>query len=746
MTNTDDKVRGCLLGGWRIVGVVARAIGRRFAITVVTLRWFIVAGWVALAIMLPSWVPPHQAAPDFGDLVQEDSPVIVAQKRVLQQFDVPVLSGTTVVLHQPGGLSVLSRADAILQALATTQEAQSKPAPRPPDEIIAAIPLPTRRDDTVVTYLFTSDKTPPRTTFNMAHEYARHFHNVPGQQTYVTGFVPAQVAQSNYLLAYLPVFEALSVLLIVVIVAFAFRSVLAPVAVLAVAAVGYVTYQSVLSLAAGLLRFDIPSQLEPVLVALLLGVVTDYCVLFFDAFRDKLDEGMYQPKAAVESVREEAGVVGVAGLTVAAGTISLLVAPFAIFRGLGPALALTVLVGVAVCLTLAPAIMAILGWRLFTVLPLRRSRRAPQPEAAAQQTRLARRVEALTHKGWALLASLIVIGALAVASVPLLAARLDLSFTSSLPASDSVAQGADILKQAGVHGISAPTEVLVERRDITADRAKLATLQQLIEDEPGVADVLGPADSPLRDARGLVLARSGDAARFLVVLDSDPLAAVAIGHARALQDRLPTLVQQAGLGQSYVVATGQSLIAAEVADRTQASLRLTLVAAIVLELLILMAYLRSLVAPLVVLASGALSVTASLGLTTLLFQHVLGAEGLTFYAPFSAAVLLIALGCDYTVFSVGTIWLEARRRPLVEAIRVAVPRAAEAITIAGIILAATFALVAVIPLSTFRQIAFCVAIGLLIDTFVIRPVLTPALLTLLGRAATWPGRGPDRDA
>jgi RND superfamily putative drug exporter len=142
----------------------------------------------------------------------------------------------------------------------------------------------------------------------------------------------------------------------------------------------------------------------------------------------------------------------------------------------------------------------------------------------------------------------------------------------------------------------------------------------------------------------------------------------------------------------------------------------------------------------VLLACSALSVAAALGLTTLLLQGVLGQQGLTFYAPFAAAVLLIALGSDYNVFAVGPIWQEAARRPLAEAISIAVPRSSRAITLAGLILAATFALVAIIPLSTFRQIAFAMTVGLLLDTLVVRPILTPAVLTLLGRSAGWPGK------
>jgi RND superfamily putative drug exporter len=126
---------------------------------------------------------------------------------------------------------------------------------------------------------------------------------------------------------------------------------------------------------------------------------------------------------------------------------------------------------------------------------------------------------------------------------------------------------------------------------------------------------------------------------------------------------------------------------------------------------------RSLVAPLVVLAVVGL--------------------GLTFYVPFVAAVLLLALGADSYVFAAaGSGWrppacLCAKHRP----------RPADsnrAISTAGIILASTFAMVAIIPLGAFRQLAFIMAVGLLLDTFLVRPVLTPAVLTLLGPAASWP--------
>jgi len=729
-----------------VLGRASARAGRAYRAAVTSGRWVVVGAWLLLATLITLLVPSHGGGGGgFGDLVSPTSPVLQVEQRILEQFRVPVLTGTTLVVHQPDGLSVLTRADSVLWALGTTQDVLDAPGGAPPGSIQAAIPLPTGRSDTTVTYLFMSDGTGLRNSVRLGQEYASHFNNQVGVQTYVTGFVPAQVAQGEYLRSRLRLFEIASVLLIVLVVAAAFRSLLAPLTVLAVAGTGYAVYFPLLASIADRLGFEVPSQLEPVLVALLLGVVTDYCVLLFAAFRDGLDEGRTSVLAARGALRREGSVVAVAGLTVAGGTIALLAAPFGVFRGLGPALALTVLVGLALCLTLTPALMTVMGWRLFTVLPVRGSRRAATRRRARRRQdgdRLEGLVRRLTRRGPAAVAVLMVVAVLGIAVLPLAHARLDLSFTAGLPRDDGVYRGAQLLGDAGLRGITAPTEVLVEQEGVAAQRPELARLEDELARQPGVARVIGPADLPSDRARGLVLSTSGDAARYLVVFDSDPLAARAVANARLLQQRAAGLAASSGLPDARVALTGQTLIAAEVGQLTRSSLEITLLVAMAIELVILALYLRALLAPVVLLACSVLSVAAALGLTTWLFQDVLGQEGLTFYAPFAAAVLLVALGADYTVFSVGAIWNEARRRPMDEALVVAVPRASHAITTAGAILAATFALVAVIPLATFRQIAFAMSVGLLLDTFVVRPFLTPAVLTLLGRLALWPRRAP----
>ncbi len=235
-----------------------------------------------------------------------------------------------------------------------------------------------------------------------------------------------------------------------------------------------------------------------------------------------------------------------------------------------------------------------------------------------------------------------------------------------------------------------------------------------------------------------MLSADGNAARVVVIFDSDPLGGDAIADLRLLAGNITALAREAKVHDASVSITGQTAIASELAYITRENLWLILLVALAVELLILMLYLRALIAPVLLLLCSALGVAAALGLSILVFQGWRGDRGLTFYEPFASAVLLVALGSDYNVFAVGSIWRQATHHPMSTAITLAMPGTSRAITTAGLILASTFAMVAIIPLETFRQLAFTMAVGLLIDTFLVRPVLTPAVLTLLGPFAGWP--------
>jgi RND superfamily putative drug exporter len=185
---------------------------------------------------------------------------------------------------------------------------------------------------------------------------------------------------------------------------------------------------------------------------------------------------------------------------------------------------------------------------------------------------------------------------------------------------------------------------------------------------------------------------------------------------------------------------GETAVSHETVDGVLHDLRRIGLVALAVNLLLLMIFLRALIAPLYLMAASVLGLAASLGITTFVFQDMLGHDDLTYYVPFAAAVLLVALGSDYNVFVAGRIWEEARWLRLREAISVATPAAAKAVTVAGIALAASFALLVAVPLLAFREFAFVMAVGVLIDTFIVRSLLVPALTSLFGEASWWPGR------
>ena len=286
---------------------------------------------------------------------------------------------------------------------------------------------------------------------------------------------------------------------------------------------------------------------------------------------------------------------------------------------------------------------------------------------------------------------------------------------------------------------------------MTGDTAALDRLQASLAKQPGVAGVIGPATIPAAAARAAIpavaaqlpnpmLAKSGAAARFGIIEQTDPLGPAAADKVQALEARLPQLVRAAGLAGARIEVGGETAAVGEAVTATTSSLGELALIMLAITFVLLAIFLRALLAPLYLLAASVLSLLATLGITVWIFQDRLGYDGLMYYVPFTIAVLLISLGADYNVFVVGRIWEEARRRPLRDAIAVAGSQASRAITVAGLALATSFALLALIPLQQFREVGVAMAVGIIIDAIVARSLLVPALVALFGRLGMWPGK------
>ncbi|WP_328309699.1 MMPL family transporter [Actinomycetospora sp. NBC_00405] len=751
-----------------------RALPVRAAAALLTRAWWavlIVAGigvWAAMTLLPPL----ATAGGGLSEILGEDTPAVQAQVRAFEIFGLPLLTRTAVVQHDPRGLDPYAQARATLRA-AEVDEAAYRGRPTPP--LLLAVPvfdgvprgLPEglapgsatgalTRDaltsdaltsagptTTIVTYLFTDPRAPTWLQERVADDYASRIDRPGDHLAGVGGTIPLQAEQGRLVAEHLTAVEVSSVIAVALVVALAFRSALAPVITLIAAGTSYLVADRLIGAVAEIAGISAPGQLEPVLVALALGLSTDYAVLFLSGMARRLRAGQDGRAAARGAVEDYLTIVVVAGLTVAAGVAALSVARTELFQAFGPGLALTVLASLVVSVLVVPPLMTMCGravlWPRRPGLPA--GEHAEQFEPDPGRSRFIRLIT--TRKGAAPAAAVVGLAVLAVCALPLASMRESVSPTDSLPAGNPVRVAWESAATGFAPGVLSPTEILLTGPGITARRDSLARLQQELEDRPGVAGVLGPTQgrlpSSVPDRYALFLGPEGDAARFLLVLDADPLGARAVETLRTLQRDIPALLAVAGLDGVSTAYAGDTALGLGLVDSARADLIRVAVVVAAVELLLLVLFLRSLVAPLYLLGCSLLVVASALGLTSLVFGE-LGQEGLIFFVPFAVGALLASLGSDYNVFGVGDVWQAARTRPLGQALAVAVPRSTRAIGTAGVTLAASFGLVALVPLAPFQELAFAMAVGVLLDTFLVRAFLVPALIWWVGPASAWPSQ------
>lgn len=717
----------------------ASRFSRAYAVWVVRLRWLVVAAVTGAAVLTTVYLPGLQS--DAGlEVAQHNSPAVQSEQRVLEMFGLPLLSLAALVQDDPRGLDTAALETSARTAAQVNLKTMSDGLPA--TGVAGALPVPNTvpvpgRPTTIVTYLWGGSTLNGGELVDAARRYGDRL-GAGAHVVGVTGVVPVQVEQGRVVKSQLELVEIATLLAVALILAVSCRSLVAPLITLAAAIVAYLITIRLIGAAAAELQISAPSQLEPLVVALTLGISTDYAILLVTGMRYRASLGWHHRDALRSAIIHNLPIVLIAGLIVTAGVGSISVAELSLFRAFGPGLAIVVAVALLVSITLVPALLAIFG--RFALWPGTPRRSDTERRSAARSERFAR---VLTKRPVAAIAVLLSLAALIAASSPLAEFRPSVSSPNTLPPGNEVRMAANAAADGFPPGVLTPTEVLVERPGITDARAELVALQSRISTQPGVAAVVGPQQQPVEvsvNGVGLFLSPSGDAARYLVIFDHPGLSATALQSLTDLQRQMPAFLGQAGLGDARVEYIGAGALGAELVSTARSDFIRVGIAVGLVNLVLLMVFLRAVVAPVYLLACSYLSVGAALGLTTLVFQQGAGYDGLIFYAPFAAAVLLISLGSDYNVFTVGQIWDEARSRSLREAVAVGLPRSTRPVTIAGLALATSFAFVGLIPVAPFQQLAFAVAVGVLIDTFLVRSLLVPGLIVLIGRISGWPGR------
>ena len=404
-----------------------------------------------------------------------------------------------------------------------------------------------------------------------------------------------------------------------------------------------------------------------------------------------------------------------AGTIVVAAMLVLGLADFNATREMGPILALGVAIMVVAGLTLLPAILAALGRRAFwPAVPRVEAGPRPTPAVWRRVSRLVGRHPASTA---AIVALVLVAGAFGS-----LGGREPLGFAEAFRDPPESVRGEQVITERFIPGRAAPLNV------ITAFEAR----------EPVIAALTTGRDTPVAEmylmARLAAAGRASELALSEAYLALDPFS-------DAAADAIPGLRETArrAAGGTPVLIGGE---VAETYDTRQAlarDTRLIVPIALVLVLIILALLLRAIVMPLYVIATVILSFGFALGVSSLVFTHLLDQPASDPSLPLFAFIFLVALGVDYNVFLLARIREERADHPTEEAVTIALQRTGGVITSAGLVLAATFSVLMAVPLEALFQIGFVVALGLLADTFLVRALLVPALAVRLGERNWWPG-------
>jgi RND superfamily putative drug exporter len=449
------------------------------------------------------------------------------------------------------------------------------------------------------------------------------------------------------------------------------------------------------------------------LLVLVFGAGTDYSLLLVHRYREELGAGG-PPEAALRRAAAESGpALAASAGTVIAAMLVLLLADLQSTHWLGPVLALGIAVMLAAAFTLLPALLAVFGERAFW--PAVASRGSQRSESDQREP----------HDGWGRVVDFVRRRSRAIlVAVPLLLAVLclgnlthhdTLGFGQGITRPTDSSRGTESLEHHFPAGLGSPLTAVV---DSDAAPAVVRQMERLSS-----VQLAAPVPLPTDAAKTVVA----------LVLRGDPYGSEAAAAVEQIRERLHAVAPSGLLGG----------IPAENFDieQTNAADTQMIVPMVLLVIgLILVALLRALAAPAFLIASVVLSFAATLGLATFAFTDLFHTTGLAFNLELTTFIFLVALGVDYNIFLMSRTREEARRRPTGEAVLVALARTGGVITGAGLILAGTFATLTLLPLEELIQIGATVAVGVLIDTFLVRALLIPALTHRLGERTWWPAR------
>lgn len=514
-----------------------------------------------------------------------------------------------------------------------------------------------------------------------------------------------------------------TIVIIIVLLLVIFRSPI--IALLPVVLIGLISPMATGLIASANKAFDMKadSSIQELLTVVLFGVGTDYILFLLFRYREALRAGE-DPKGAMVHAVERVGeaITSAAGAVIVAFA-ALTLSSLGMLRSMGPALAIAVFLTLLAGLTLVPAVVSLLGTKVFW--PSKSWQREPHGTGFAKLgTSIARKPAV-----WAVVSGLFM-AALALGALGY-KANFDLA-GSSLPKDKESIVWQDNLEKGFPAGSTDPTFVyLTSTGDRPLTASQPTAFRKQLESVEGVGEVAAPRVS-----------KDGTTAAYSVVLSDPPASEKALA---TVKDRLRPAAHDEAPGGTEALVGGTTAVYVDINKAVDRDYSVVFPVAAIAIMVILGLLLRSLVAPWYLMLSVALGFGATLGATSILFQRIGSQPGLMFMLPVIMYLFVVALGTDYNILMVSRLREEAREgRDPHDAAGTAVRHSGPTIGSAGVILAGTFATLMLAGNSTLSQMGFSLSFGIVIAAFVMALIFTPALTALIGHAAWWPGHGDEK--
>ncbi len=470
------------------------------------------------------------------------------------------------------------------------------------------------------------------------------------------------------------------------------------------------------------LHLNADSSVSTILIVVLFGIGTDYILFLMFRYRERLRAGEDAKQAMASAVERVGEVIASAAGVVIVAFLALLLSTLSVLRSLGPTLAIAVAVTLLAGLTLVPAVVSLLGPRVFW--PSQVWRREPRAARFAAIGRALGRRPAMFAAVAGLVLVVLAIGAFSYK------ATFDLS-SAGIPSHAESETALKTLEKGLPPGATDPTIVLLHSTSGSAlPAADLRTYEAKLARLPGVGAVAPPKVSA-----------DGATAAYDVTLSYNPVSTAAVNVLKS--DVRPGAHAAAPTGTSALVG-GTTAVFADIQRAVNHDYAVVFPTAAIIILIILGLLLRSAVAPWYLMASVGLGFAATLGASVLVFQVLGGQPGLVFLLPVYMYLFVVALGTDYNILMIARLREEARAgMDPRQAAAVALRHAGPTIGAAGLILAGTFASLTLAGNTILAQLGFAVSCGIALAAFVMAMFFSPSLTALIGRRVWWPGHAGD---